>query len=289
MLRELVERDARLLRFVSRERPDVLTGIGGIFAAHTGWMSRRPSVIFYDTEHARAQNALTYPFATEVVVPRAYSGWTPRSRTVRYAGYHELSYLHPNVFKPSRERALAAGLSDRVPTFLVRTVAWSANHDVGDSGLTQEWLAAVVKQLERRGKVIISAEGRLPKCLESNRYRAPASELHHVMAFCTAYVGESATMASESVVLGIPSVYIANVSRGYLDEQSRLYGLLAIEQMSLRPSDVPRLIDRLSSAQSGSPESRRRLLLADTQDVASVVVERLEHHGASRGQRQRAR
>ena len=107
MLGELLLRDFRLSRVVRNWRPDVMAAIGGIFIAHAGAFTGVKSLVFYDTENARLQNLLTYPLATRVFVPRCYKGWTPRKRTVRYPGYHELSYLRPPNFSADREIALA--------------------------------------------------------------------------------------------------------------------------------------------------------------------------------------
>src|SRR3546814_6820458 len=50
--------------------------------------------------------------------------------------------------------------------------------------------------------------------------------MHLLMAFCAGYFGESATMASECAVLGVPAVYMANSRRGYTDEQESKYGMV---------------------------------------------------------------
>ena len=46
------------------------------------------------------------------------------------------------------------------------------------------------------------------------------------MAFASLVVGESATMASEAAVLGVPAIFISTTSRGYTDEQEKRYGLV---------------------------------------------------------------
>ena len=45
--------------------------------------------------------------------------------------------------------------------------------------------------------------------------------MHHVQAAAALFVGESATMASESVCLATPAIYIDQVGRGYTDEEAR--------------------------------------------------------------------
>jgi predicted glycosyltransferase len=270
LLGELARRDLALYRFAKRARAEVITAIGGIFAAHAAWAARIPSVVFYDTEIATLQNRLTYPLASVVAVPRCYYGWTPRSRSVRYAGYHELSYLHPNRFTPDRSRALAAGLSSSRPTFLLRLVAWTANHDFGDSGLSPAAVRQVVDRLGRAGDIVISSESPLDADLESLRFRGNVSDMHHLMAFCAGYFGESATMASECAVLGIPAVYAANSPRGYTSEQETRYGLArTVSDMSA--DSLREAVDWLVAQDAFVASRRRQALLDETIDVAEFV------------------
>ena len=274
MLRELVVRDRALARLARSFRPDVITGLGGICAAHVGrWLSI-PSVVFYDSENARLQNALTYPIATKVVVPNCYGGWTPRHKTVRYCGYHELAYLHPSYFSPSKQVALANGLAPSGDTFLVRIVSWKANHDIGESGWSAALITAVVKRLAQQGKVVISAEGPLPSEVEAFRFNGRLEEMHHLLAFCRAYVGESATMASEAAVLGVPAVYAATKSRGYVDEQDKRYGLVKVT--GIKSSVVVlNALEHLLGLTSDEVIRRHQRLLADSIDVPTLVVNML--------------
>lgn len=271
LLGELVRRDIALYRFARRVKADVITGLGGIFAAHAALAARIPSVVFYDTEIATLQNRLTYPLASLVAVPRCYSGWTP-AHTVRYPGYHELSYLQPGRFTPDRDRALAAGLDPERPTYLLRLVAWTANHDFGDSGLPPDAVHSLVRRLEAHGRVVISSESPLPDDLAPLRYTGKVSDLHHLMAFCRGYFGESATMASECAVLGVPAVYAANSPRGYTDEQESRYGLVH-NARTLDAAALARAGDWLLAQDPAAVAARRAALLAETIDVAAFVAE----------------
>ncbi len=274
MAAELVRRDVALARVARAFRPDVITGLGGVCAAHVGRLLGVRSVVFYDTENAHLQNALTYPFAHRIVVPRCYRGWTPRWKTTRYPGYHELSYLHPTRFSPDREIATRNGVATASDTYLIRVVSWQANHDIGVRGWSPELLGRVVERLASTGKVLISAESRLPPALEQYRYRGDVAALHHVIAFCRATVGESATVASEAAVLGVPSVYAASVSRGYIDEQQHRYGLTRV--VAARTAPVLEAIDGVLATSRAEYGSRRQTLLSDTIDVAAFVAERLQ-------------
>lgn len=278
LLGELVLRDWRLTRVVRRWRPDVMAAIGGIFIAHAGWFGRVPSLVFYDTENARLQNLLTYPLATRVLVPRCYGAWTPRGRTLRYPGYHELSYLRPSRFTPDRAIALANGIDERKPTWLMRLVSWKANHDVGERGLSPDAVRAVVARLGATGKVLISSEAPLPDDLACHRYAGDPAQIHHVMAFSAGFFGESATMASESAVLGVPAVYAALTGRGYTDEQETRYGLVR-NARSLDRRTLDDALDWLLAFPPSQRSAARQRLLDDTCDVADYVVAAIEARG----------
>jgi hypothetical protein len=244
MARELLVRNRGLIALARRCRSDVISGVGGVAAAQSANSLGIPSVVFYDTEAARLQNALTYPLATSIVVPSCYSGRLPNRKSKRYRGYHELSYLHPARFEPDREVAIGNGLAESGDTFLIRLVSWQANHDLGLNGWTDETLDAVVEMLDSRGRVIISSEAALPEELREFQYSGDPDKIHHLLGHCRLLVGESATMASEAVVMGIPAVYAAPTRRGYISEQEERYGL-ARHAPNPSPSAVVEAIEGL--------------------------------------------
>jgi predicted glycosyltransferase len=273
--RELIVRDFRLWCVVRRFRPDVMAAIGGTFVAHVGALTGVPALVFYDTENARLQNAITYPLAHHVFVPRCYQGWVPAARSTRYAGYHELAYLRPEYFHADREVALAHGLAPEAPTFLVRLVAWKASHDIGKRGWSPDLARRVVARLAAAGTVLMSSEAPLPEDLRPYTYAGQPGLLHHVMAFCRGFVGESATMASECAVLGVPAVYAAHTGRGYTDEQERRYGLVR-NTSTLTVEALDAAIDWLLSRDPTDTVHARAQLLAETIDVSRYVVDSIE-------------
>ncbi len=223
--RELLYRQWQLLKRLRKHKPDVMLAIAGTYVSLLGWLKRIPTFVFYDTEHATVSNLLAYPFASCVYVPRCYRK-PIRWNHVRYNGYHELAYLHPRYFSPDPSVLAEVGLQPGDRFTLLRFVNWGAGHDIGLSGLTLENKIRVVKQLETFGPVFISSEGELPQQLEPYRLQLDVSRVHHLMAYAALLFGESATMASECAVLGVPSVYIDPVGRGYTDQQQTDYGIV---------------------------------------------------------------
>ena len=284
MLTELIKRDFHLLREVRAFRPQVLAAIGGTFIAHVGKLAGVPSIGFYDTENATLQNAITYPFLTRICVPNCYHGPLPATRHERYAGYHELSYLHPNCFEPDRNIALRNGLAPSMDTFLIRLVSWRASHDIGENGWSRTLLRNTVSLLSGLGRVLISAEGDLPDEYGEFRYRGNAREIHHVMGFCRLVVGESATMASESAMLGVPAIYAAATGRGYTDELECRYGLVRnvfrLEWGLLRDS-IERALDTPRDFWVSARESMLTHCVDVAEYAASVILSCAESQRAT--------
>lgn len=197
-------------------RPDVMLGFGGVAIAHAGKLLGIPSLSFYDTENATLQAKVTWPFISHLYVPENYQATTPVGRTTRLSGVKELSYLHPAYFMPQRDLAVEAGLDPDQDNTFIRLVAWRANHDIGKTGWDESTLRNVIAHLP--GRVHLSSEVPLPADLLPLRYRGKLSTVHHLIGFCRLFVGESASMAAEAALLGVPSIYAADFKLGYIDE-----------------------------------------------------------------------
>lgn len=273
-VKEYFIRCFRLIRFVQKHKPDVMCAVGGTFVAHVGWLTKIPTIVFYDTEMASFQNKITYPFVSYLALPNCYQGPVP-SKTVRYSGYHELAYLRPDYFTPDRAVAVRAGLSPNSKNFIVRVVSWQANHDVDQSGWSSELLTAVVAYLTTKGTVIISSERVLPVDVEHFRYRGTALQMHHLMAHCDLFVGESATMAAECAVLGVPAIYASETSRGYLDDIERRYALILVLR-EFEFGSIVLAVEKMLESKFSWYSLRKNRLLSETTDVTKFLIAAIE-------------
>ena len=222
---ELFQHQAKILGLIKSFKPHAMLAIAGTFIAIPGFLTRTPTYVFYDTEHATISNMLAYPFATCVYVPSCYHK-DIRWRHERYNGYHELAYLRPEVFIPDPSVLQEVGLKEGEHFSILRFVAWEAAHDRGVKGISLENKIQIVHQLSKFCTVVISAEGNIPKELEQYRCRLSVSRMHHLMSFASLIMGESATMVSEGAILGVPSIYLNPLFMGYLNEQQSEYGLV---------------------------------------------------------------
>jgi len=277
---ELAVRTVRLCRRVRKMRPDVMTAIGGVFIAQAGWLCRVPSVVFYDTENATLSNLLTYPFCTVVSTPRCYEAKVPAAKHRTYAGYHELAYTHPGRFSPDPQSLTKFGLDPAEPYVVMRLVSWGAAHDVRDHGFTD--VTAAVRELERFARVLISSEPPLPPALEPLRIASSPELMHHLLAYARLFIGESATMASESATLGTPAILVSTSLRGYTNEQEARYGLTYTfsDPQHAQRQAITKAVEILSDPGSKAKwAEKRERMLAEVIDVTDYVVALVESYG----------
>lgn len=282
LLRELFVHDFRLFREAVRTKPDIMLQIGGLFVSHIGFLRGIPSITFTDTEMASLSNALTFPFTSAVVTPDCYDAPVPPSRHFVYPGYHELAYLHPKRFTPDPAVVRQLGIAPENPFFIVRFVSWGAAHDVGESGFSRPAKIEMVEELARRGRVFITSEGRLPDRLQPYRFAIAPELIHHVMAFSTLVIGESATMASEAAVLGVPAIFVSTSPRGYTTEQENRYGMTFTfnhrqQELALNKMRELLAVDRVREVW----KEKRERLLSDKIDVTGWLVRLVEEYPRS--------
>lgn len=275
LAKELLQRNIALYRIVRRFKPDIMAAIGGVNIAQVGKLCRVPSLVFYDTENAKLQNSITYPFASCVLVPECYQAWLPKKRHIRYNGYHEIAYLHPDYFTADKSLALQNGLIENRDNFFLRLVSWQANHDIGESGWSPSLSRKLIHYLAQRGNVLVSSENPLADDLKQYEYRGDPAQVHHLLAHCRLLIGESATMASEAAVLGVPSLYIAKTGRGYTDEQDRRYGLVKNIKLLDLALILP-AIDTMLAQSRLHYQNLGQMLIKDHIDVNRFIIHCLE-------------
>ena len=266
--------DYRMVRVVLQHQPDILTGVASCRIAHAGFLCRKKTFILDDTEHATGQIALYRPFATKILTPSCFISDLGRKQ-LRYEGCHELAYLRPERFTPDREVAKKFGVDISGKYCIIRFVSWRASHDIGQHGIADEQKLNFVKEISKYARPYISSEAQLPPELASYHLNVPPHLVHHIMAFACLYVGEGATMASESAILGVPAVYVNTLRLGYINMHEK-YGL--VKQTTDTDEALKMSIEFLTDKNvKESCRIARQKLLNEKIDVTAYIVEILEH------------
>ncbi len=261
-----------------KEKPDIMIGRASPMMAVAAWVSRRPHLVFEDTEVSKFSLRICRRLSTRILTPRTFlTNLGPRQ--VRLDTYKELFYLHPSVFTPDRQALRDCGFDPDEPYVLVRFVAWNASHDIGRRGLDDAGKVALVRRLEAYARVYVSAEGELPAQLEANRLRTPFHMAHHVLAFARLVFSEGATMASEAAVLGTHALYVNTIVSGTTREQSERYGLLynfneGGDRYERAAAQAEALLRQSDLEQQG--QAKREKLLAEKVDINQYYLDEMD-------------
>lgn len=274
LLEEWFIREFKTFKITQQFDPDVFIGILSPAIAQVSWIQRKRSIIFNDTEHAVLAQKLTYPFCDIICTPSCYLKNEGRKQ-IRYCGYHELAYLHPSYFIPRPEILKDIGVEEGEPFTILRFVSWGAHHDVGQHGIKNK--VALIQEAEKFGKVFITSEGPLETEFEKYRIWVSPEKIHHLLYYATLYVGEGATMAVESAILGTPSIYISTLAgtMGNFSELEKKYGLLF--NYSDSQSSLTKITELFKDSELKKTWSlKRAALLRDKINVTEFVVKLIE-------------
>lgn len=222
---EMLRRQRCVASAIRSFKPDVVASLMGSYT-QTARLMGVPSVIFTDSEFQHFNHRIAHPFATAIHTPHCFNKNLGRKQ-IRYRGYHELAFLHPDHFQPRPE--VLRMLDDCQPQSyaLMRLSAWDTFHDIGHAGLQQnldDWIQCITARLRL---FIIAENGKLPAKWEPLRFRLPPDYFHDAIAYARLVVTEGASTASEAACLGVPAIHVNDTEpRGYLLDQEQRYGIV---------------------------------------------------------------
>ena len=254
-------------------KPDILLSHGSIYAAHASFLLGKPHIAFEDTFNFE-QIKLYKPF-TETILTGMYDHPLKGKKIIRFKGYHELAYLHPNHFNPDISVLKELDVNEGEKYVILRFVSWNASHDRGHSGISHENKLKLIEEFSKHGKIFISSEKQLPENLEPYRIKIAPERMHHAIYFSSLLFGESSTMSEEAAMLGIPSVYLFNNSTIYTKHLEEQYGL--IFNYSESDEDQLKAIQKGIEILSGNYElnywkSKADQIIEDHVDVTSFII-----------------
>jgi predicted glycosyltransferase len=164
----------------------------------------------------------------------------------------------------------------------MRFVSWNAIHDVGKYGIKNKM--KLVKKLEKYGWVFITSEGRLNDGLKECRIKVPPEKLHDLLYYASLYVGEGATIASESAVLGTHAIYLNTSRLGYTDEEEEKYKLVYnfSDKEIMDEQAFNKALELLgNNCLRNEGKKKREKLLNEKIDVTAFMVRFIENYPES--------
>lgn len=277
----LIETDYRLLKIAKKFNPDIFVSRGSPYTAHVSKLFNKPHIAFCDTEHAKLNDMLTYPFTDVICTPSCFKKDLGKKH-IRYNGYKELAYLHPNYFKPDLRVLDDLGLTTDGKFIILRFVAWKASHDINQSGISNGIKIKYISELEKHGRVFISSEAKLGKDFEKYKLKIASEKFHSLLSCAQLYLGEGGSTATEAAILGTPSIHISSTAKfcGTFDDLHNRYNLVYTFDNDQKA--LEKAVELLNNPQSKKIWlSRRDTMLKEKIDVTKFMTEFIEGYPES--------
>ena len=289
----------RELVFCIKQKPDLLTGTS-VENSYVGPLLRIP-VVYCGEDDAHViplQAKVCYPGASVVLTPDTCDDGKWAKKTTKYPSYHELAYLHPNHFTPSKEIVREQGIDPEKPYAIMRFVKLKANHDDNIKGINKEVAMRLIEIMKPHMDIYITSERELEPELELYRIKINPIYMHDVMAFASLYIGDSQTMAMEACTMGVPSIrfndfvgkigVMAELEDGnLLGEQVPCYnlgiGIKASEAGAVEKlyKTVEEIVAMPEKERLATWKERKERMLADKIDYAKFLTWVIENYPAS--------
>ncbi len=285
LVRRLPGHYARILPAVKRFDPDLIFGMGS-YAAHSGALSRTPTILLLDSEPTSIDHYLSQPFARAILTPDAFRKELGKTH-YRFAGYKECAYLHPDVFTPDPAVRAELGVGADEPYVILRFNAFGSHHDVSQSGFTPRERRLLIDRLAEHATVFVSDEGgRLDLDSTAGRpFDAHPARLHDALAGAPLLVADSQTIVTEAGLVGTPAIR----SNSFVGEND-MGNFIELERAGLieNVAEFETVLDRATALLSDPavPErmaERRRVFLAGKVNLTELIVEVAENGGNVEG------
>jgi hypothetical protein len=268
----------KMISLSYRFKPDLFICRGSPISAHISKLFNKSCISFNDTEHTKLLDSIVFPFLSVIVTPSCFKN-NIGEKQIRYNGYHELAYLHPDYFTPNPDVLREVGLTGNDKFVIVRFVSWGAHHDVGHHGIKNK--LEFLKELEKYAHVLITSEADLGPDFEKYKIKVSPEKLHDLLYYATLYIGEGATTASECAILGTHAIYVNTLRLGYTDEQEEKYDLVYnfSSPDTMEKESFNKAIELLKNPNlKEEGKKKREKLLADKIDVTEFMVRFVENY-----------
>jgi predicted glycosyltransferase len=279
----------RARKYLKDFKPELVTGFE-IYAPYIAKLVNSRSFVFYDTE-PKLSKFLTLqikayiPLVDAILTPSAYMS-DLGEKQLRIDTFKEMAYLHPKYFKPDKTILEELGV-DENEYAIVRFNAFNAAHDIGSKKIGIKEKTKLIRELSKYLEVFISVEGRnLPKELQQHLLKVSKRKIHHVLYFARFGIFETGTMASESAILGTPSIVIHPKAYciGVFEELEKKYGLLQRFSEINSINDVIEHSLQLKCEEKRYWRERAKRILEEKVDITSFMTWFISNYPESLGE-----
>ena len=217
--------DIKMILVSIKHKPDLFISFSSPYASQVSYLLKKKHISINDTEHTdKIHKIFTYRFSTYLLTPKYYIN-NLGSNHYRFNNIMEGFYLNDKVFKPDPSVFEDLQLNKGEKYAIIRLISWTAHHDYGQSGIEPDVLKKIISVLEKNNyKIFLSSERNIPDFLSKYKLNTSPEKIHSVLYYSSFFIGESATMASESAYLGVPTIYINSLPlMGYLSLEQKFH------------------------------------------------------------------
>ena len=257
-----------LLSYVRRGGFDGVVSFGGIGVSHATYVLGKPSIIFDDDIEYGLGFYPYKPFATRLVMPQQIP--VRGKNIVRYRGFKELAYLHPNHFSPDETVLKEYQLRPGEYVFVREVSKISMNYAHLETGQ----LATVCGQLRTSGlNIVLSLEDKSlvdrfsPQCIV---LQEPVRDIYSLMHFAKLTISSGDTMARESCLTGTPVIYTGGRYMSVNTELKKKGIFFEPEKEHPVMSLVAMIIEQNVKEKTGN--TVQRALADEWEDTTEVIV-----------------
>jgi uncharacterized protein len=241
---------------------------------------------FYPTDDVLAavpEQTIFFKTVKYIIAPEITDVGKYKIKKIGYHGYKALAHLHPNHFKPDIKK-LFNNLQNGKHFFLIRCTGFMATHDLNKSGISNNILYELIKNLEPYGDLFISSERKLPPDLDKYKLNINKNDIFHYIAFAKIFISDSTTMSTEAAILGTPSIefdeYFYEIEQ--MIELEKKYGLIHCFRTNQQKEFLEKVIELVKIKNLKRIYLQRRYnLLNDTIDVSAFLTWLFENYPES--------
>ena len=275
LLSRLPAHYVRAILNARRFDPDLIFGMGS-YAAHTGAVTRTPTVLLIDSEPASFDHAISTPLARTILTPHTFRKDLGEDHYV-FPGFKECAYLHPSVYEPNPSIRDRLGLERDEPYAILRLNAFGSQHDVGKRGLTSDDRRRIVDRLDEYATVLVSDESGEADLsgMPARTFDLHPALMHDALAEADLLVADTQTMVTEAALLGTPAIrsnsFVGDDDMGNfvaLEEEGLIYNVTSADEI------VDRAVGLLETDDTAETWRRRRdRFLEGTVDLTDLIVD----------------
>jgi uncharacterized protein len=272
--RQFIQKFFGTYKVLQKLKPDAVIGTSIIISLISKILAFKSIIVNEDDfDIIKKTSNFGYPFTYKIICPNVCRTGKFYKKCITYDGYHELAYLHPDIFTSQIEIAHKY-IDVNSPFCILRFAKLTAHHDTNIKGITNDFALKIIERLSKYGiKTYITSERFLDERLFPYKLSIPAKDIHNVLAFAAIFIGDSQTMAAESAVLGVPFIryndFVGRIS--YLDELENHFEL----GYGIKPDNENKLLSTIDVIFTESKEiyqEKRNQMLNQKINVKDFLV-----------------